>query len=117
MHHRRGKTSANHNYDLDDDDEESPAAEYHHRKHDSPLVRQLLGPLSATIRIKKGARHGESLFYVAGAGTASGSTSVLSWLTTGAIACNFSAPRKSISFTPMVFLPTARISFTRVRTI
>jgi len=38
------------------------------------------------------------------------------WLTTGAMACNFSIPRKSINLTPMVFRPTTRISFTRVRT-
>ena len=43
------------------------------------------------------------------------SASSSAWLTTGAMACNFSPSRKVRSFTPMALRPVSRISFTRVR--
>lgn len=60
-------------------------------------------------------RNGCALFsYSAGVSISAFASSA--WLTTGAIACNFSPSRKVRSFTPMALRPVSRISFTGVRT-
>ena len=75
-----------------------------------------LGLLVATSR-SQGARAEwlRALFYSAGVSISAFASSA--WLTTGAIACNFSPSRKVRSFTPMALRPVSRMSFTGVRTI